>query len=78
MSVIKHLHLDDVLSAGTGCLQAFVHDGDGDIELIDDIGWDATVSRRPTTAGDPNVGPGTRHVEASQLTGGRMSGTMIR
>lgn len=58
----KHLHLDDVLSAGTGRLQAFVHDGDGDIELIDDIGGDATVLRLADDAGDPNVGPGTRHV----------------
>ena len=46
----------------TGRLQAFVHDGDGDIELIDDIGGDATVLRLADDAGNPNVGPGTRHV----------------
>ena len=58
----KHLLLDDVLSARAGRLQALVHDGDGDIELIDDIGGDATALRLADDAGDPNVGPGTRHV----------------
>jgi hypothetical protein len=44
-----------VLGVGTGRLQALVHDGDGDIELIDDIGRDATVLRLVDDAGNPNV-----------------------
>jgi hypothetical protein len=39
---------------------AYAH-SDGDVELIDDIGGDATVWRLADDAGDPNVVAGTRH-----------------
>ena len=52
----ENLHLDDMLRASAGCLQALVHHRDGDVELGNNVGRDAAVLRLANDAGDPDEG----------------------
>src|SRR5689334_19954143 len=46
--------LDDVLRAGSNRLQAGVHVGNGKLELLDDIAWDAAVRSDSDGSGYPD------------------------
>src|SRR3954447_433240 len=58
----ENLHLDDMLRARAGRLQALVDHGNRDVELRDDVGWNAAVQRLADRAGDPDMRAGAGDV----------------